>query len=302
MRTRRVLHVVTVVAVLAGLISLLAPRGSSAGTAPRNLESAAIARPLDATPPAPADPVTTALPVTAPSATDPAVPATAIPVTTTTVAPTPVVSVPETSSEPATTSAAKTLVAHLVAPLVQVYAHPSDTRSTAALHPSTEFGNVRALPVVARAPEWLEVLLPIRPNSSTGWIRASDAQLGYVYDEIAVDLATRTLVWTRSGDVMLTTTVGIGAVASPTPTGAFFLTDILARDPGGSYGAWILALDGHSETFSEFDGGDARIAIHGTDDPSSIGAAVSSGCVRIPSGSLAQLAASLPLGTPVVIR
>ena len=101
---------------------------------------------------------------------------------------------------------------------------------------------------------------------------------------------------------MLTTTVGIGAAASPTPTGSFFLTDILAHDPAGSYGAWILALDGHSEAFSEFDGGDARIAIHGTGDPSSIGAAVSSGCVRIPGGSLAQLAASLPLGTPVVIR
>ena len=52
---------------------------------------------------------------------------------------------------------------------------------------------------------------------------------------------------------MLTTTVGIGAAASPTPTGSFFLTDILARDPRGSYGAWILALDGHSEAFSEFD-------------------------------------------------
>ena len=32
---------------------------------------------------------------------------------------------------------------------------------------------------------------------------------------------------------MLTTTVGIGAAASPTPTGSFFLTDILARDPAG---------------------------------------------------------------------
>ena len=101
---------------------------------------------------------------------------------------------------------------------------------------------------------------------------------------------------------MLTTTVGIGAHSSPTPTGSFFLTDVLPRDPAGSYGAWILALDGHSEAFTEFEGGDARIAIHGTDDPSSIGSSVSSGCVRVASGPLVTLAASLPLGTPVVIR
>ena len=60
--------------------------------------------------------------------------------------------------------------------------------------------------------------------------------------------------------------------------------------------------NGHSDTFTEFDGGDAWIAIHGTNDPSSIGAAVSSGCVRVAADPLTALAAGLPAGTPVVIR
>ena len=198
MRARRVLHVITVVAVIVGLIVVLAPRGSSAGTAPRALGSESIGVPLRVSLPVPAEPVTTAPPVSAPTATDPAAPATTSPSTTTTFAPAPVTSVPNASPEPASHSVPQTLVAHLVPPLVQIYAHPSDAQSIAALSSSTEFGNVRALPVVEHAPDWLEVLLPLRPNGSTGWIRARDAQLGYVYDEIAVDLATEN-AWSGPG-------------------------------------------------------------------------------------------------------
>ena len=39
----------------------------------------------------------------------------------------------------------------------------------------------------------------------------------------------------------------------------------------------------------------------GTNVPSSIGQAVSHGCLRIDNGLVAELAALLPLGTPVMI-
>lgn len=42
--------------------------------------------------------------------------------------------------------------------------------------------------------------------------------------------------------------------------------------------------------------------MHGTADPSSIGQAVSHGCVRVPNDVITQLATSVPLGTPVAIR
>jgi lipoprotein-anchoring transpeptidase ErfK/SrfK len=64
----------------------------------------------------------------------------------------------------------------------------------------------------------------------------------------------------------------------------------------------VVALDGHSDAYATFEGGDARIAIHGTSDPSSVGQSVSNGCVRIADGPLDQLRGAVPLGTPVVVH
>ena len=49
-------------------------------------------------------------------------------------------------------------------------------------------------------------------------------------------------------------------------------------------------------------GGDGQIGIHGTNQPASIGNAVSHGCVRVPNEIITQLAHNLPLGTPVTIH
>jgi lipoprotein-anchoring transpeptidase ErfK/SrfK len=51
-----------------------------------------------------------------------------------------------------------------------------------------------------------------------------------------------------------------------------------------------------------FEGGDPRIAIHGTNDPSSIGHPASNGCVRVDAGPLDELRAALMPGTPVVVH
>lgn len=48
-------------------------------------------------------------------------------------------------------------------------------------------------------------------------------------------------------------------------------------------------------------GGD-RIAIHGTDDPASVGTAASHGCMRVGDSDIRLLIAKVPLGTPVVIH
>ena len=101
--------------------------------------------------------------------------------------------------------------------------------------------------------------------------------------------------------MLLETTVAIGAPTSPTPAHTYYVTDILPEDPRGPYGAWVLALNGYSETYATFDGGDPRLALHGTNAPSSIGNAVSNGCVRLGARDLATLAAGVPVGTPVVI-
>ena len=101
---------------------------------------------------------------------------------------------------------------------------------------------------------------------------------------------------------MLETEAGIGSLSTPTPTGTFYVTDVLPYDPAAGRGRWVIALNAHSDAYATFEGGDARIAIHGTGAPSSIGQAVSNGCVRIGADPLEQLRAAVPLGTPVVVH
>ena len=99
------------------------------------------------------------------------------------------------------------------------------------------------------------------------------------------------------------TSVAVGSAQNPTPTGDFFLTDLLdTSNNSGAYGPYAFGLSAHSDTLSEFDGGDGQIGIHGTNDLSSIGNPVSHGCVRVPNAVVVQLASLLPLGTPVTIR
>jgi lipoprotein-anchoring transpeptidase ErfK/SrfK len=44
------------------------------------------------------------------------------------------------------------------------------------------------------------------------------------------------------------------------------------------------------------------IAIHGTNNPDSIGKAASNGCLRLPNRQLIRLFEQTPAGTPVVIK
>lgn len=95
--------------------------------------------------------------------------------------------------------------------------------------------------------------------------------------------------------------MAVGSVDDPTPSGRFYVTDrVRPPDPGGSYGAFALGLSAHSPTLSEFGSGDGQIGIHGTNEPGSIGQAVSHGCIRVPA-DVVPLLARIPLGTPVMI-
>ena len=166
----------------------------------------------------------------------------------------------------------------------------------------TELGSPTALLVTATLPGWVEVLVPGRPTGATAWLRTDGLTVTKITSEIKVDLAARTLTLTDNGKVVLTTPVGIGADATPTPKGRFSVTDKLdTQNPGGSYGRYAFGLSGRSEVLTEFAGGDGQIGIHGTDHPESIGQNVSHGCIRVPNEVMEKLTSILPLGTPVVV-
>jgi hypothetical protein len=206
---------------------------------------------------------------------------------------------PESAPEP------KILVARSTEPEA-VFEHPGDPEPARILPGSTDFGSPLTLLVTdvgAGATDgWLRVLLPGRPNGAEAWLRAADVELYSVRHEVRVDLAARTLQVVEDGEVLLMTPIAVGEPANPTPTGRFSITDKLETgDAASPYGPFALGLSGRSEVLTEFAGGDGQVGIHGTDDPASIGQAASHGCIRVPNDVIEQLAAILPLGTPVTV-
>lgn len=210
--------------------------------------------------------------------------------------------IPTGDTAPDAPVANATIGARLAGP-TDVFAEPStDAEIVTTIDATTELGSASTLLVVDQQEDWIEVALPIRPNGSTGWIPAAAAELrGNTY-RIHVDLEARTLSLFDGEAVLVETPVAIGSDENPTPAGTYFVTDLVdTGDAAGAYGPFAFGLSGHSETLSEFAGGDGQLGIHGTNDPSSIGQPVSHGCVRVPNDTIAQMVDLIPLGTPVTI-
>ena len=94
--------------------------------------------------------------------------------------------------------------------------------------------------------------------------------------------------------------VGVGAAASPTAPGHFFVWARVPSDPAGPYGVLALGLSGFSDVITDWVGG-GRLAIHDTSHPSDRGEDVSHGCVRVFNPQMLSLA-DVSLGTPVWIH
>ena len=154
-------------------------------------------------------------------------------------------------------------------------------------------------------PIWLGVVAPELGNGEVAWIdaRASGVKVGAIAVSVSIDLSRRLLVVKRGTEVVRRVTIGVGAPGSPTPIGRFAVTDKLPGSRYGSYyGCCILALSARQENLPlGWTGGD-RIAVHGTDDPWTVGQATSAGCPHASADDLRYLMRILPLGTPVFIH
>ena len=151
---------------------------------------------------------------------------------------------------------------------------------------------------------WLKVLLPRRPNGSSGWVQRDQVRVRPVTHEVVVDLSTRTASLLRNRRKIRSFRVGVGTAGTPTPTGRFYVT-VKLKPPqisASAYGAWALGLSGYSEVHQTFGTGDGQIALHGTYKPWLLGQPVSNGCVRMDNETISLLAETLPLGAPVTIQ
>lgn len=149
---------------------------------------------------------------------------------------------------------------------------------------------------------WVRVLLPVRPNGTSGWVRASDVKLSHTPYHITVELGAHRITAYEGERVILQEPAAIGKPATPTPPGKYYIRVLLrSPNPDSVYGPYAYGLSAHSDVLTSFSGGDAEVGIHGNNDASVLGQSVSSGCVRMSNDGITRLTEILPLGTPVEI-
>ena len=196
------------------------------------------------------------------------------------------------------------LVAGSRLPRLEIFGAPNGSgKPTRTLRHPTESGAPLVLLVEKQMPGWLQVHLPVRPNGSMGWVRATDVDLTPINYRVVIDLSAFRITVLRGAEVILAEPVGLGTGRTPTPGGKYYIKELLKPpDPRGAYGPYAYGLSGFSNVLTSFAGGDGVVGIHGTNDPSSIGRSVSAGCIRMSNSGITRLAKTLPLGTPVEIN
>jgi lipoprotein-anchoring transpeptidase ErfK/SrfK len=149
---------------------------------------------------------------------------------------------------------------------------------------------------------WFHVELPMRPNGVTGYVRADAVAVARVRTRIVVDVSRRELSFFKNGRLVLRSRTAVGASATPTPLGRYYVNQrLVPADPGGPFGPGAIGISAFSNVLTGWTQG-GPVAIHGTNEPWSIGHAVSNGCIRVPNAVIRRLFASTPAGTPVFIH
>jgi lipoprotein-anchoring transpeptidase ErfK/SrfK len=194
------------------------------------------------------------------------------------------------------------LVAQAVGERVAIYAGPGARSPRLSLANPQPSGAPLVFLVRQRRSGWLRVLLPIRPNGSTGWVRATDVSLRQHDFRIVVDLSGHRMSVFKGGQLIQHEPIAVGRSATPTPGGLYYIKEVIkTNDPDGPYGPYAFGLSGFSGVLHTFGKGDAVIGIHGTNAPWLLGRDVSHGCIRVSNQAITSLAKRLPLGVPVEI-
>jgi lipoprotein-anchoring transpeptidase ErfK/SrfK len=169
----------------------------------------------------------------------------------------------------------------------------------------TQFGSPQTLTVAGRLGGWLAVINEDVRDGGVAWIKAHTPAVKPKRTDVAlrVDLHRKQLQLVDGHRVEKRMEVGVGRPGSPTPTGRFSITDKLPGTRyGGSYGCCILALSGTQNRLPPGWRGGNRLAIHGTNDPGTIGRRSSAGCLHADARDLKLLMRKVALGTPVFIH
>jgi RNA polymerase sigma factor (sigma-70 family) len=219
------------------------------------------------------------------------------------------------STEPGplpTTDHPHSTVAHARRSTVGVYTAPAAPGAgdpDLVLENPLPSGADRVFLVMQTQGDWYEVLLPVRPNGSRGWVHGSEVAISNHDFSIVIELGVHRITVFEGNDAFLTERIGVGTANTPTPGGLYFTKELVQiedkagnLDPDGPYGPFAYGLSGFSDVLDSFGGGDGTLGIHGTNDPSGLGRDVSHGCIRMSNQGITTLANALPLGVPVEVR
>ncbi len=107
--------------------------------------------------------------------------------------------------------------------------------------------------------------------------------------QIDVSVNNRWLKLLKDGVLQKQYPIAVGRILFGTPVGKFIIIN-KAPNPGGPFGTMWMSLSKE------------HYGIHGTNDPSSIGKAVSKGCIRMFNKDVEELSRIVPIGTAVSIH
>jgi lipoprotein-anchoring transpeptidase ErfK/SrfK len=214
-------------------------------------------------------------------------------------------------------SGKESVVLAAVVSKVTVYESATSNKVMTVLNNPLPSGAVLNLLVDGQTSSRYKVLLPIRPNGSTGWIDPGQVKK-FAHDfRILVELSSHKITAFKGDSVILSEKIAVGMDDSPTPNGRYYLKELLRacldeKQPDGTvkcvpndkgiYGPYAYGLSGFSPTLTNWNGGEGVIGIHGTDKPELLGTDVSHGCIRMSNAGITALSKVLPLGTPVTVQ
>ncbi len=164
------------------------------------------------------------------------------------------------------------------------------------------------IPIVAWLEEvsangrWGLVELPYTWPRREGWIRIKGLSRDTTRVQVEVDLSQHMVIVRKFGKVLFRAPGATGASYSPTPVGEYFVTDRVPFGAGSALGSFAFGISGIQPRLPAGWSGGNQLAIHGTNNPSSIGRSVSAGCVRVSETTLDRLMPLLAYGTPVIVH
>jgi L,D-transpeptidase catalytic domain len=142
--------------------------------------------------------------------------------------------------------------------------------------------------------------VPVRIAGGRGWAPRM-ALGGYeaVDTRLLVDTGALRATLLRANRVVFRAVIGVGTADAPTPTGSFFVRNLLTRYRSAFYGPVAFGTSARS-TLTDWPAG-GFVGIHGTNHPELLPGRVSHGCIRMRNDDIVTLARLMPVGTPVEI-